>query len=164
MARAERPARIAITAVATYIAVMAVSSQLGRSIVERQAVAAGSRPSLQVMVAPEPINPYERVVIRDMGQWYELGLLTFSPRPHYTVVDEPMVKVTNAATAAALATREGKQFASWARFPFAEITNTKDSVVVRFDDARYAAPGRSSFASVVVRLPASPSTPEQPAR
>ena len=164
MARAERPARLAIAAVTTYIVAMAISSRVGRSVVERQALASGSPPSVRVMVAPEPVNPYARSVIRDMGQWYEIGRLTFSPQPRYAVVGEPIVKVTNAATSAALTTREGKQFATWARFPFAEITNNKDSVIVRFDDARYAAPGGASFASVVVRLPANQSAPEQSAR
>ena len=150
MARAERPARIAITAVATYIAVMAGTSRIGRSIVERQAVASGAQASLRVMVAPQPITPYSRSVVRDMGLWYEIGQLTWSPSPHYAAVGEPVVKTTNAATLTALATHEGRQFASWSRFPFAEVTTAGDSVVVRLDDVRYASPGRSSFASVSV--------------
>jgi inner membrane protein len=157
MERAERPARLAIAAVVTYIAAMAISSRVGRSIVERQALAAGSEPSLAVMVAPEPITPYTRTVVRDMGGWYEIGRLTWSPRPKYEANGEPIFKTTNAATLSALATREGKQFASWARFPFAQVSTTGDSVVVRLDDVRYGALGQPSFASTVV--PVSPPRP-----
>lgn len=152
MTRAERPARLAIAAVATYIAAMAVTSRAGRSVVERQARASGSAPSLSVMVAPEAITPYTRSVVRDMGLWYEIGRLTWSPEPRYQVVGEPVLKTTNAATLTALASRRGKEFAAWTRFPFAEVTTTNDSVVVRFDDVRYARPGQRSFASTAVTV------------
>ena len=153
MARAHRPARLAIAAVVTYIAVMAATSRLGRFVVERQAIAAGGQPSHSVMVAPEPLTPYSRTVVRDMGAWYEIGRLTWSPRPHYEVDDSPIPKMTTTAEArAALATRAGQEFASWERLPFAEVNATNDSTVVRLDDVRYGAPGRSSFASVRVVL------------
>ena len=153
MVRAERPARLAIAAVVTYIAVMAASSRIGRAAVERQAIVEGFGPSLRVMVAPEPVTPYSRSVVRDMGLWYEVGQLTWSPRPHYRIVGDPILKTSNAATLTAMSTREGRQFATWARFPFAEVSTTNDSAVaVRFDDARYARPGQRSFASVTIAL------------
>ena len=153
LARAERPARIAVAAVVGYIAAMAASGSIGRRIVERQAIAAGWQPSLRVMVAPEPLTPLSRSVVRDMGLWYELGRLTWSPQPHYAIVGDPVLKTSNAATLTAMSTREGMQFSSWARFPFAEMSTTDDSVVVvRFDDVRYARPGLRSFASVSIML------------
>jgi inner membrane protein len=152
MARAERPAQLAIAAVAAYIVAMAASSWIGRAVVERQAVAAGWQSSLRVMVAPEPVTPYTRTVVRDMGLWYEIGRLTWSPRPHYEIAGDPILKTSNAATLTAMSTHEGQQFWSWARFPFAEVPATSDSVVVRFDDARYARPGQRSFASVTIVL------------
>ena len=150
MHRAERPARLAIVAVTTYIAVMAASSWIGRRVVERQAIAAGWDRSLRVMVAPRPISPYSRDVVRDMGLWYEIGELTWSPLPHYDVTGTPVLKTTNAATMTALATQSGREFASWSRFPFAEVAATPESTVVRFDDVRYGAPNRRSFASVSI--------------
>ena len=152
MARAERPARIAIAAVVTYIAVMAGSSWIGRGIVERQAVAAGWGPSLRVMVAPEPVTPYSRSVVRDMGLWYEVGRLTWSPLPRYRITGDPILKTSNVATLTAVSTRQGQQFSSWSRFPFAEVSTANDSVVVRFDDVRYAGVGQRSFASVTIVL------------
>jgi inner membrane protein len=152
MARAERPARIAIAAVVTYIAVMAGSSWIGRGIVERQAVAAGWGPSLRLMVAPEPVTPYSRSVVRDMGLWYEVGQLTWSPGPRYQITGDPILKTSNVATLTAVSTRQGQQFSSWSRFPFAEVSTANDSVVVRFDDVRYARLGQRSFASVTIVL------------
>src|SRR5215213_10136471 len=73
MARASRPARVALVAVAAYIAVMAISSRVGRLVVERQAVAAGRERSVRVMVAPEPLTPFRRTVVRDVGTAYEMG-------------------------------------------------------------------------------------------
>ena len=152
MSRAERPARLAIVAVATYIAAMAVTSRVGRTVVEREARASGSGPSLGVMVAPNAVTPYTRSVVRDMGLWYETGELTWSPRPRYAAIGDPAVKATTAATLTALATPAGRQFASWARFPFAEVTAAGDSVVVRLDDMRYARPGQRSFASTSITV------------
>jgi inner membrane protein len=152
MARAERPARLAIAAVATYIAVMAATSRIGRSVVERQAIASGATPALRVMVAPNPVTPYTRTVVRDMGLWYELGQLTWSPLPHYARAGDPVLKTANSPTLAALATPDGQRFASWARFPYAEVMTTRDSTWVRLDDVRYARPGQRSFASVSVTV------------
>jgi len=152
VARSERPARIALAAVATYIAAMAASSWIGRAVVERQAIAGGSTPALRVMVSPEPVTPYTRTVVRDLGLWYEVGRLTWSPLPRYAAVGDPVIKTTNAATLAALATPDGERFASWARFPFAEVTTTSDSTFVRLDDVRYARPGQRSFAGVSVTV------------
>ena len=153
MARAERPARLAITAVVTYIAVMAATSRLGRVIVERQAMAAGWQRSSRVMVAPQPVTPYSRTVVRDMGRWYEIGRLTWSLGPRYEVTGQPVVKeMTTPATLRALGTQPGREFMSWARFPFAEVTTMNASTSVRLDDVRYGAPGVRSFASVVIGL------------
>lgn len=152
MARAERPARIALAAVVTYVAVMAASSWVGRAVVERQAVAAGSTPSLRVMVSPEAITPYRRSVVRDMGQWYEVGRLTWSPAPRYTADGEPIPKTMTEAALAALATPDGRRFASWSRFPYAVVDSTADSTWVHLDDARYARPGQRSFAGVSVTV------------
>jgi inner membrane protein len=149
MARAERPARLAIAAVITYISAMAVSAWLGRNIVERQAVASGSPQALRVMVAPNPLTPYTRSVIRDMGLWYETGTLSLARDARYAANGPPIVKASNAAIIAAMASPSGRQFMSWSRFPFAEVT-TDSVVTVRLDDARYASPGSRSFASTSI--------------
>ena len=116
------------------------------------------------MVAPNPVTPYTRTVVRDMGLWYELGQLTWTPLPHYTLAGDPVLKTTNSATLAALATPDGRRFASWARFPYAEVMTTRDSTWVRLDDVRYARPGQRSFASVSVTLARREATADSTAR
>jgi inner membrane protein len=148
MARAERPARIAIAGVAIYIAAMFLTSRVGRSIVERQAVASGRAPSRRVMVAPEAANPIVRSVVRDLESSYEVGRLTWSPAPRYVASSQPIPKLSGPAIDAALATRAGSQFALWSRFPFAEVADSNGTSIVRLDDARYSTPGGRSFASV----------------
>jgi inner membrane protein len=157
MARVHRPARIAVFAVATYIAIMAGSSWIGRVLVERQAVAAGGPAADRVMVAPDAVTPFTRSVVRDVGGSYERGRLSWWPGPRYEASPERIPKITPEITAAARATPDGRRFLSWSRFPFADLT-VGDSTTVRLDDARYAGPGQRSFASVTVPL-AAPAAP-----
>ena len=152
MARVHRPARFAITAVAVYIVIMAATSRVGRVIVEQQAVAAGRAPSTRVMVAPEPLTPLVRSVVRDIGPTYETGTLTWWPL-RYQVTGNPiptLADTTGGAVVDAASTEAGRNFLVWARFPFRDVTASGDSVAIRLDDARYGGPGRPSFASVTV--------------
>ena len=153
MRRAHRPARIALIAVGTYIAAMAASSRLGRVLVERQAVAAGRPPSSRVMVSPEPLTPFRRGVVRDLGLAYEVGEFTWSLRPTYHASAEqiPTLRDTTMGTIAdAMATEAGREFLVWSRFPFRDVGGGSDAFEIRLDDARYAIPGRRSFAGVTI--------------
>ena len=164
MARVHRPSRWALTAVGLYIAAMATTSRVGRIIAERQAVAAGRPPSTRVMVAPEPLTPMVRSVVRDLGLSYETGTLRWWPVPRYetagasfpTLRDTTMGSIMEASM-----TRAGTNFLIWTRFPFRDVTTSGDSVVIRLDDARYGAPGRPSFASVTIGALRTPVRPPQ---
>lgn len=148
MARAHRPARIAIGAVAAYIGIMAVSGWVGRILVERQAVAAGGTAAERVMVAPDPLTPFTRSVVRDLGTSYEVGRLTWWPQVKYEASAERIPKLSPQIANAASATPDGRKFLSWSRFPFADTTAGAQGI--RLDDVRYARPGQRSFASVVM--------------
>jgi len=152
MAHASRPARVALIAVAAYIAVMAATSQLGRIVAERQAVAQGLGPSLRVMVAPEPLNPFRRTVVRDLGPSYETGALTWWVTPRYTASGERVAALVDTAAQYRLAasTRAGRHFLVWSRFPFYEELPAGAATAMRLDDVRYGGPGRASFASVMI--------------
>jgi inner membrane protein len=163
MARVHRPARFALIAVGAYVAVMAISSRVGRVLVERQAVAARRPPATRVMVAPEPLTPMTRGVVRDLGLTYETGTLRWSFPPRYEVTGQPVPTLRDTTLGrvdTTAAPRAVRNFLVWARFPFRDVTAAGDSVVIRLDDARYARPGRaSSFASVTIvgfRPPAKP--------
>src|SRR5688500_14439774 len=82
--RPELPTRVAIAALTLYIAAMAVSSQAGRGIVDRQASGGGHG---WTMVAPVPVTPFRRAVVRDLGTFYETGTVTWRPRVRYDARD-----------------------------------------------------------------------------
>ena len=156
MRRAERPARVALMAVAAYIVVMVASSRVGRLIVERQAVGAGAAPATRVMVAPMPLTPVVRSVVRDLGDRYELGSLTWTPTPRYTRVDQSLRGLTGDSIltmgANRLDTRKRDKFLSWARFPFRDQSSLDGPSDVQLDDARYGAPLRPSFARISLQI------------
>jgi inner membrane protein len=154
MRRAERPARVALTAVAAYIVVMVASSRIARVIVERQAVASGAPKSTRVMVSPEFLTPIVRSVVRDLGTSYESGSFIWTPTPRYTRFNEAVTSLSadssDAANRATDDQRARAKFLTWARFPFRETVTRGDTVTARLDDVRYGAPRRPGFSSVVV--------------
>jgi inner membrane protein len=149
-AMAERPARLAIMGAAVYIGAMGVSAAAGRRMVDAEAIAEGLSPTA-TMVAPRPIDPFERsVLIRTPGgyrlgrfRWLGSPSLSLDPRPLPTGFDRPDV-------AAAAASPAGETFLKWSRFPAATVREEDSGVVVRFYDLRYAGPEGSSFAAVEV--------------
>jgi hypothetical protein len=105
------------------------------------------------MVAPEPLTPIVRSVVRDLGPTYETGVLRWWPLPRYEVTGEPIpaLRDTTVGTGVDQASREAaRKFLVWARFPFGDVATSLDLVSIRLDDARYSTPGRPSFASVWV--------------
>ena len=158
MARVHRPARIAVISVAAYIAIMAASSWIGRVLVERQAEAAGRPVAQRVMIAPDPVLPFTRSVVRVVGDFYEVGRFSWWPEARYEASSERVPVLSPAAASAARASADGRRFLSWSRFPFASQEAAGDSGTVRLDDMRYARPGQRSFAAVTVptRVPPPP--------
>ena len=147
---AERPARLALMGAAVYIGAMGVSAAAGRRMVHAEAIADRLNPTA-TMVAPRPIDPFERsVLIRTPGgyrlgrfRWLGSPSLSLDPRPLPTGFDRPDV-------AAAAASPAGATFLKWSRFPAAAVREADSRVVVRFYDLRYAGPEGSSFAAVEV--------------
>ena len=148
--RAERPARVALVVVGAYILAMAVSSYVGRSIVERQAIA---RSAIRTMVAPLPLEPMRRRVVRDHGTWYEIGDLTFWPRPRYEALRIMRTGAQFPQAVAAANTEMGAGFLSWARFPRFDIGVGRAQDRVTITDIRYADEGMRGWATVTISLP-----------
>ena len=152
-ANPERPARVAIAALSLYIVCMAISSRVGRAVVERNAD--GARAS-RVMVSPIPVTPFRRMVVRDLGDRYETGELTFGgTTPYRSTGATASGRDTDLATAAAQ-TPDGAAFLSWSRFPRFATEAGSDGQLVRISDMRYADVRGRGWASVLVRLPARP--------
>ena len=143
-------ARIAIAAVSIYAMAMAASSRWGRGIVERQA--SGERAD-RTMVSPVPVTPFRRMVLRDLGDRYEIGELTLGGTIRYERSDETASGRGTPYAVAAAATPDGAAFLSWSRFPrFAEMSEGRDTHV-RISDMRYADVRGRGWASIVVRVP-----------
>jgi inner membrane protein len=148
--RSPRAARIAIVLVSLYIAAMAVSSRVGRVIVERQAV--GQRAD-RVMVSPVPVTPFRRRVVRDLGERYEVGELTLGSSVRYRAW-ETVPSGRRTPLADAIQTPDGAAFFSWSRFPLFVAEPGSDGTRVRISDLRYADARGRGWASVIVRIPA----------
>lgn len=151
IANPERPARVAIAALSLYIVCMAMSSRVGRAVVERHADGA---PASRVMVSPIPITPFRRMVVRDLGDRYETGVLTFAGTAPYRSTGATASGRDSDLAAAAARTPDGAAFLSWSRFPRFAPEPGGDGQLVRISDMRYADVRGRGWASVVVRLPA----------
>ena len=145
--RSARPARAALLALAVYVGAMAASSQLGRRAVEAQA---GGPRAARTMVGPVPLTPVRREVVRDLGDRYEIGALRWGLAPEYRAFEEVPVGRGLPGVSAAAATREGRAFLTWSRFPQFTSEPLGDSLRVRISDARYAGRGGRGWAVVDV--------------
>ena len=160
--RPERVARTALALAGAYILVMAASNLVARGIVLRAAVAEGGPPVGALMVSPLPVDPFHRTVVMRRGGSYELGAFDWLARPHYrpervvpraTGLDEPAVR------AAAAATRQGRIFLDWARFPVVDVVPAGTGYEVLMADARYTLSGHARFGAVAIRVPRAVSSP-----
>jgi inner membrane protein len=157
--RSAAPARIALAAVGAYVAVMMISSFLGRAIVRRDATAAGFAASGRVLVSPSPLVPFRRMVLVEERGGYRYGELRFTPRPVVRFSKEVRVRNdSDPRVIAAIRLRPFRQFLIWARFPYYEVRPAGTSAAVELRDARY--PGRTgSWASVRVLVTTSAANP-----
>jgi len=157
-----RPARVALTLAALYVAAMLVSARVAREIV----IAAwqqqrGSDPRA-VMVGPTPVTPFERQIIIDAGDHYQTGRLAWLP---VTVTFDAEQVPKNDRRGEAIAARQTPAFQSflvWSRFPFFQLEDEAGGTRVSVGDMRFAltnplrdALGRGRFtATTVVPRPA----------
>jgi inner membrane protein len=148
---ATRPARIALGAFVTYALVMAISSRVGRRIVAGLATPMRAE---RTMVAPVPLTPLRRQVVRAVGDDYEVGVLAWTPAPSYARLSVASSGRNGPGASAAARTADGAAFLSWARFPRFTSERIGDSLRVHISDLRYADERGRGWASVVVTVPA----------
>ncbi len=114
------------------------------------------------MVSPLPLNPFRRNVVMQRGDGYELGSFDWLARPHYQserVVPRESGLDAPAVRAAAAATRAGRIFLDWARFPVFDVVPTTAGYEVLLADARYTLSGRARFGAVAIMVPRAISSP-----
>ena len=152
-----RVARRALAAAAVYIVLM-----FGTGLWARQAVHAGlvraGRGDAPFMVTPVIGNPLRREVIIDLGHRYEKGFVDFMPAPRFRPAGYGVAKHADAPEARAVAaTRIGRQYLAWARFPFFVIQSTVTPPRVQLNDARYSGPmGTDGWSGAIVPVPEVP--------
>lgn len=152
-----RPARLALAVTGAYVALMLAANVAARRIVARELVHCGLPPAQRMMVSPVLANPFQRLVLLDTGARYEFGSFAWLPAPRfapggYSVEKRP--PAPDPAIAVATRVRDGRNFLSWARFPFFQIERRRDAKLVHMGDARYTVDPARSWAAVTVWVPA----------
>jgi len=149
--------RAARTALA--LAVVYVAAMFGSGLWARQAVRAGlaraGRADAPFMVTPVIGIPWQREVLVDLGDRYEKGFVDFTPAPRFrpagygveTHADDPLARQ-------AAASRVGRQYLAWSRFPFFVVERTQSPPRVQLNDARYSGPmGTDGWSGTLVPVP-----------
>lgn len=145
------PARVALVAVALYIAAMGSLAAIARRAVREALIARGITADT-VVVEPVPVNPLSRRVIYLWQGSYRLATYRLSRTSDLT---DPWFEIPlnaeHAAVAMANRTAQGHEYHSWARLPYYVIEPAGDTTWVTIADVRYTLNGRSSWAAA--RIP-----------
>lgn len=149
-------ARLALAIAAGYVAVMGVTGLTGRHAV----TAAREVTARRTLVAPVPVTPLRRDVLRDLGDAYEVGVLDVAAGMRYTATARLESGRGAPGVAAAAATDDGRKFLAWSQFPrFRSEPAGRDSLRVRMSDVRFDATPGGSWAGVTVTVAATPPGP-----
>ena len=149
--RGVRPARIALTVVAAYVAMMLASNLIARREVREGVTRAGRPEDTRFMVTPVFGNPFRREVIIDVGNRYEKGSLWFEPLPHFRPAGFGVDKGFNVPEVQqALQLPLARAYLRWSRFPFVQVTAAPPLNGVWLNDYRYA--GAAPYGWSAVKL------------
>jgi inner membrane protein len=153
-AGAARPARWGLAVAATYVLLMGVSGVAARAVA-RDALAARGYAQARVMAGPEPLTPFRRQIVADVGPGYVLGTVDWLRRPRFAAEGSLIAKgdAANEVTAAER-TPQGRAFVQWARFPFFLVERGPAGAMVRMVDARYTLDPDARFGALTVAVPA----------
>jgi inner membrane protein len=146
-----RPACIGLLAAFAYVTAMAAGESIARRVVEESLSEAAIA---RMMIAPVPVDPFERMVVIDGESAYRLGVVDLWPSPHFVLDERRIPKGKGPKARLAAATRDGRTFLRWARFPFFEIDDSGAEAVVYIIDARYTLDRDSLFGAIRIPLPA----------
>jgi inner membrane protein len=152
----ERPARWSLTAVSVYVLLMWGSQLAARWVAAQELIAAQpQRPLVRMMAGPLPANPLRRQVVADTGDGYALGTVDWLAAPAFRPGSRPWVAKgdTLPGVAEAAATRDGRIFLDWARFPLFQVEEKPGTRVVQMIDARYTLNPGTGFGRLTVELP-----------
>jgi inner membrane protein len=146
----ERAARIALVLVALYVGAMVTADRLERAAV--RLVLSVALPDLdEVMVAPDPANPFGGDVVVSTEDAYITGRWNWLGNPRFVHDGGQILRPRGAVFEAAARAPAARRYLSWARFPYVEVTDGPDGTrAVRFHDARYRKPERIEGPTVLL--------------
>lgn len=147
------PARAALAVLVAYVAVMAASGAVARTLAVRSAPFA--RAGIErALAAPVPVTPFRRWIVLDEGDRYRVGEFDWlgSPRVRYGDLIELPRGADQPAVARIAGDRAAREFLSWARFPFYRVRDAGSGVAVEIIDARYAVEADVPFGALTVWL------------
>lgn len=152
-----RRVRVALALVGIYIAAMIGADAAASRQVAAAARAEGLAPR-SLMVAPVPANPLAGDVVVETEEAYHLGRFDWlaSPRVQWQPSSLPKGE-RDAIVLATLQLQEVRNFLRWSRFPYVDVRDAGDHLVVRFGDARYPHGMRGGLSGISVEV-ARPST------
>jgi inner membrane protein len=145
-----RPACVGLLVMLAYVAAMAAGESISRRVVE---ASLSDAKTPRLMIAPVPVNPFKRYVVIDVDREYRVGVVNLVPRPVFRLDPRNIPKGESAASRRAAATRDGRIFLGWARFPFFEVDASSDPPAVYIIDARYTLDRDALFGAVRIPLP-----------
>jgi inner membrane protein len=153
-ASAERLHRGALAFVAIYIGAMVALSAFAYRWTLRNLTEEGYGIE-KLMVAPTPMSPFTKDVVFSTKSSYRYGSLSLWPPMRLSLSQEILERSENSALASrALQQPEVQGFATWVRFPWAEVAEETEGFRVTLRDARYARIlGSRGFGSASVFLP-----------
>lgn len=149
--RSPRPARIALSALAAYIATMMGITASGRVAISRQSGGTLGFMSPAMFVSPVPLNPFARDVIIAADTVYRTG--SYRVGRGVFIEGEIPIRRDRAALAAAMEDPAVRRFIHWARFPFYRVTVEGPRTTIHIADARYSGPDGGGWSSVTVVVP-----------
>ncbi len=145
-----RPACVGLLAAFAYVIAMAAGGSISRRVVEAS-LSGAAIPRL--MIAPVPVDPFQRAVVIDGESAYRVGVVKLLPLPRFFLDERRIPKGEGAAARLAAATSDGQTFLRWARFPFFEIDDSKTEPAVHIVDARYTLDRSALFGALRIPLP-----------
>jgi inner membrane protein len=144
-----RPACVGLLAAFAYVIAMAAGGSISRRVVETS-LSGAAIPRL--MIAPVPVDPFQRAVVIDGESAYRVGVVKLLPLPRFFLDERRIPKGEGAAARLVAATGDGQTFLRWARFPFFEIDDSKAEPAVYIIDARYTLDRNALFGSLRIPL------------
>ncbi len=150
----KRPATVALAVLIAYIG---TSFMLTRVAMSAALAATATFPPQRLMASPVPFDPLRREIVFEYDDEYRLGTVHLTPLPRFEGRAEVIAKGDPALLEHARDFLAGRQFLSWARFPYTVVQPTEGGTVLWVADARYVVDPTQQrmreFGAVRIELP-----------